>query len=82
MQEFKKEYVSILAQIHMDGTIQPLSICLEDGRKFDIDEVKGVCRAASLKAGGCGMRYSIRIGARETNLFDEEGRWFVEMRVG
>ena len=56
-QEIKKEYVSILAQIHPDGTIQPLGILLEDGRKYDIDEVKDKCRAASLKAGGCGIRY-------------------------
>ena len=82
MQEIKKEYVSILAQIHRDGSIQPLGILLEDGRKYDIDEVKDNCRAASLKAGGCGIRYTIRIGARDTYLFDEDGRWFVEMRAG
>jgi uncharacterized protein (UPF0179 family) len=81
MQEVKKEYVSILAQIHMDGAIQPLCILLEDGRKFDIYEVKNKCRAASLKAGGCGIRYTVRIGERDTYLFDEDGRWFVEMRL-
>ena len=81
MQEIKKEYVSILAQIHRDGTIQPLGILLEDGRKYDIDEIKDKCRAASLKAGGCGIRYTVRIGIRDTYLFDEDGRWFVELRV-
>ena len=80
--EIQKEYVSILAQIHMDGVIQPLCVLLEDGRKYDIDEVKDKCRAASLKAGGCGIRYTIRIGVRDTYLFDEDGRWFVEMRTG
>ena len=73
MQEVKKEYVSILAQINRDGSIQPLGILLEDGRKFDIDEIKSKCRAANLKAGGCGIRYNIRIGARDTYLFDEDG---------
>ena len=77
----KKEYVSILAQIQRDGSIQPIGILLEDGRKYDIDEVKDKCRAASLKAGGCGIRYTIRIGGRDTYLFDEDGRWFVEMRA-
>ena len=81
MQEIKKEYVSILAQIHLDGSIQPLGILLGDGRKYDIDEVKDKCRAASLKAGGCGIRYTVRIGTRDTYLFDEDGRWFVELRV-
>ena len=63
MQEIRKEYVSILAQIHRDGSIQPLGIQQEDGRNYDIDEVKDRCRAASLKAGGYGIRYTIRIGA-------------------
>ena len=79
--DVQKEYVSILAQINVDGTIQPLCVLLEDGRKYDIDEVKDKCRAASLRAGGCGIRYTIRIGARDTYLFDEDGRWFVELRV-
>ena len=79
--DVKKEYVSILAQINRDGTIQPLCVLLEDGRKYYIDEVKDKCRAASLRAGGCGIRYTIRIGARDTYLFDEDGRWFVELRV-
>ena len=80
--DVKKEYVSILAQINMDGTIQPFCVLLEDGRKYDIDKVKGKCRAASLRAGGCGIRYTIRIGAQDTYLFDEDGRRFVEMRAG
>lgn len=80
--EVKKEYVSILAQISVDGAIQPLCILLQDGRKYDIDETKDTCKAASLKAGGCGIRYTVRIGTRETYLFDEDGRWFVELRVG
>jgi len=79
--EVKKEYVSILAQISADGAIQPLCVLLQDGRKYDIDEIKEKSRAASLKAGGCGIRYTVRIGTRETYLFDEDGRWFVELRV-
>ena len=81
MQEIKKEYVSILAQIHRDGTIQPFGILMKDGRKYDIDEIMEKCRAASLRAGGCGIRYTIRMGARDTYLFDEDGRWFIELRV-
>ena len=79
--EVKKEYVAILAQISVDGTILPLWVFLQDGRKYEIDEIKDKCRAASLKAGGCGIRYTIRIGARDTYLFDEDGKWFVEFRV-
>lgn len=76
-QQVTKEYVTITAEIAPDGSMKPLTILLEDGRRFEIDEVTDVRRAASLKAGGCGMRYSIRIGASRTFLFDEDGRWFV-----
>lgn len=58
----------------MDGTIQPPGVLLEDGHKYDIDEEKDKCRAASLRAGACGIRYTIRIGVRDTYLFDEDGR--------
>ena len=59
----KKEYVSILAQIRRDGSIQPLGILLEDGWKYDIDEVKDKCRAASLKAGG--IHYTLQDAIEE-----------------
>ena len=77
----KRTYIDSCADLH--GWLDPgAGILLEDGRKYDIDEVKDKCRAASLKAGGCGLRYTIRIGARDTYLFDEDGRWFVELRTG
>ena len=32
--------------------------------------------------GGRGVRYRVRIGRTETNLFDEQnGRWFVEAKL-
>ncbi len=39
-----------------------------------------VRRAASTKAGGQGIRYTVRVLGRETYLFEEENRWFVEAR--
>lgn len=39
-----------------------------------------VRRAASLKAGGTGLRYRCLIGGRERYLFFEDPRWFVEQR--
>ena len=84
MQEIKKEYVSILAQIHRDGSIQPLGILLEDGRKYDIDEVKDKCRAASLKAGGCGIRYTISADflRHAARLLQQEPRQHVKTSAG
>jgi len=46
-----------------------------------VDRVLDVRPAASLKAGGAGTRYTVRIRGRQTYLFREEDRWFVERRA-
>ena len=59
-----------------------------DGRLYAIDRVLDVRPAPSLKAGGQGQRYTVRIQGQERFLFLEgtpEGiqgrlRWFVEGR--
>lgn len=75
-----KAYVAVTARFAPDGKITPLTVTWEDGTVFEIDEVKDVCRAASLKAGGAGIRYTVRIGRTVTHLFREEDKWFVERR--
>ena len=75
-----KVYVGVDAPFDTDGRIMPLSITWEDGRVYGIDRVLDMRRAASLKAGGAGIRYTVRIGYSETYLFNEDGRWFVERR--
>lgn len=75
---YKKRYVDVHARFDTDGKIIPLKIIWHDGTVFYIDRVLSVCRAASLKAGGAGIRYTCRINNRETYLFLEETKWFVE----
>ena len=75
-----KVYVEVDAYFRTDGRILPRAIRWEDGHWYGVDRVLAVCRAASLKAGGAGLRYTVRIGRRETFLFLEENRWFVERR--
>lgn len=70
--------MEVTAKFDKDGNITPLSIIWEDGTLFEIDQVLGIRRAASLKAGGQGIRYTIRIGSNRTYLFYEEPHWFVE----
>ena len=74
----RKVFVEVTARFDVDGIIVPLSIRWEDGSLFEIDRVLDVRQAASLKAGGQGIRYTIRIGSHKTFLFYEEPRWFVE----
>ena len=70
--------LQVNADFDLDGNIRPRAITWEDGRVFEIDRVLDVRRAASLKAGGLGIRYICRIRGKEVKLFNEEGRWFME----
>jgi len=75
-----KVYVEVNEDRTADGKIIPKSMIWEDGERYEIDEIKDICRAASLKAGGVGMRYTVRIGDSTTYMFLEVDRWFVERR--
>lgn len=74
----RKVYVEVAAVFSPEGQILPRQIRWEDGTVFAVDRVVDIRRAAALKAGGCGLRYTIRIGGRQTYLFLDEDRWFVE----
>jgi hypothetical protein len=75
-----KVYVRVNADFFPDGRLLPCAITWEDGHEFEIDRVVDVRRAASLKAGGAGIRYTVEINGRKTYLFLEEDKWFVERR--
>ncbi|MDD6251984.1 MAG: hypothetical protein ACI4HJ_00915 [Ruminococcus sp.] len=75
-----KEYVSVTARFDSDGNLLPITLHWKDGRNFDIDRVLDIRYAASLKAGGAGIRYSCRIAGQNRYLFLEENRWFVDSK--
>lgn len=79
-QNENKVYVRVAAIFSPDGKLQPMYIWWEDGRRYAIDRVLDVCRAASTKAGGIGLRYFCMVQGHETNLYFEEDRWYVERR--
>lgn len=74
----KKVFVEVIVKYDTEGTLTPLAILWEDGRKFAIDKVLDVRQAASLKSGGLGMRYTCRIKNRQIYLYYEGPSWFVE----
>ncbi|MDR0916436.1 MAG: hypothetical protein LBN02_04530 [Oscillospiraceae bacterium] len=80
-----KVYVDVTEDRTKDGQILPRSFVWEDGRRYEIDRVVEVRRAASLRAGGIGMRYKVMIQGRERFMWLEDsnggGKWFVE-RIG
>ena len=49
------------------------------GVEYEISKVKDIRRAASLKAGGAGMRYTCVVDGKEVYLFYEDNNmWFME----
>lgn len=74
-----KVYVDVTVEFTKDGRLLPKYMRWEDGRVYQIDRIKDVRRAASLKAGGAGIRYTCMICGQEKHLFYEENnKWFVE----
>ena len=78
---FRKVYVQVNVDFLEDGQLRPRSILWENDRRYEIDRVLDACPAASLKAGGQGMRYTCMIQGKQTHMFLEDGRWFVEAKA-
>lgn len=79
-----KVYVDVNEDRLKDGRLMPLSFVWEDDVRYEIDRITDVRPAASLKAGGVGMRYTIMVRNREAYMFLEENsdgaRWFMERK--
>lgn len=74
-----KIYIDVIAEFTHEGMLYPREIVWADGRKFHIDSVLDVRRAASLRAGGVGTRYLCCIEGKERFLYYEANNlWFVE----
>ena len=74
-----KKYVEVTAHHNAQGFVRPLILWWDDGRKYEIDRVLDVRRAASLKAGGIGIRYTCRILGKERYLYRDEDKWYVNV---
>jgi hypothetical protein len=78
--DMRKVFIDVIVKFTKNGTKIPLLVIWEDGRKFEVDKVLDIRRAASLKAGGQGIRYKCLIRGRETFLWLEDEKWFVEAK--
>lgn len=76
----RKAYVSVNVDIGEEGSLHPRFIRWEGGLIFQIDQVLYKCRAASKKVGGGGIRYTVMIRGKESYLFHEGDKWFVEAK--
>ena len=74
-----KIYVDVTAKFTKDGQLLPKSFIWKDGHVYEVQRVTDVRRAASLRAGGVGMRYTCIVDGKESHLFYEDNNmWFVE----
>lgn len=82
-----KQYVEVCAIFDVLGKVTPLWLKWGDGRIYEIDKVLDIRKATSLKAGGTGIRYKIKIKNETRYLFCEGQnawnehnlcKWFVE----
>lgn len=67
----EKKYLKVIAEHRPDGSIRPLKIEYED-RWYEVDRLIDVRMAASLKAGGQGIRYTCKTAGRQVYLFCDE----------
>lgn len=74
---YKKTFVDVILRQDKTGKTHPLSLVFDDV-SYQITRVKDVRRAASTKVGGTGIRYTIEVLGKESYLYEDEGRWFVE----
>ncbi len=68
------------SRCRQEGAIQPRLIRWKDGLIFQIDQILYKCRATSKKVGGGGIRYTVMIKGKESFLFHEGDKWFVEAK--
>lgn len=72
-----KVYVKAIVEMDENGNKKPMSIVYKD-KNYVIDRVLDVKNAVSMKVGGIGERYLVRIMNKETYIYFEKNKWFVE----
>ena len=78
--KYRKVYVGVELSVSLQGDVRPRTIIFEDGNKYQIDRLRQKCRAHATKVGGTGIRYTVIICNKETYLYEDDGRWFVEAK--
>ena len=78
--KYRKVYVGVELSVSPQGDVRPRTTIFEDGNKYQIDRLRQKCRAHATKVGGTGIRYTVIICNKQTYLYEDDGRWFVEAK--
>ena len=76
----EKRYVEVVSATATDGTVTPLAVVWDTGKRYPIERVLDRRRARSLRSDSGGMRYTVSVGGTTTHLWYEGPRWFVEAK--
>ena len=67
-----KTFVTVTAVHDAEGKTKPPALVWTNGKQYEIDRVTDVRQAPSLKGGGLGMRYTVKVRGKEVYLFEDE----------
>ncbi len=74
-----RKNITVIAKMKDSGLVVPLEILWEDGRRFEIDKILDIRKAASTKGGGKGLRFLVTIKGHERFVWFDENLWFIEI---
>ncbi len=74
----RKVIIAVKAEFDVSGQLTPISFRWENGMDYAISRVIDRRRAASLKAGGSGIRYTCKVDGKLIYLFYDESVWYLE----
>lgn len=76
----RKQYVEVVATHYIDGSVRPQKIVLATGPVFEIEDSREAVRGKARTTGELARRYVVKIHGKETFLYRDGERWFVEMK--
>lgn len=79
--ERERRRVEVIHSTSTEGVVTPLCIVWDDGRRFPVERVLERRPARSLKHGGQGVRFTVRVGQVVTHLWWDGTYWSVDARV-
>ena len=76
----RKQYVEVVATHHIDGSTRPQKIVFAAGPVYEIEEGREAGRGKAFTTGEIARRFAVKNRGKETWLYEDGGRWFVEMK--